>query len=138
MDLAQSPRTLPRRDVVVGFATLSGSRGQIYPRQPPAPERFDVVAYILPDRVIRYEPPLERPRDGTIAPIHDELSQFCGYALEAAPTRRRRYHDDRPHTNRSEANGGGHHASMLCSGMHAGCQAINRNVKLCLSRSVGI
>jgi hypothetical protein len=70
MDLAVSARTLPRCDAVVGFATLSGSRGHIYPRQPPDPERFDVVAYVLPDGVIRYEPPLERPRDGTIAPIH--------------------------------------------------------------------
>jgi hypothetical protein len=41
-------------------STLPHSRGQIYPKQPPDPERFDVVAYVLPDGVIRYEPPLER------------------------------------------------------------------------------
>jgi hypothetical protein len=70
MDRAASARTLPRCDAVVRFATLSCSRGRISPRQPPDPERFDVVAYVLSDGVIRYEPPLERPRDGTIAPVH--------------------------------------------------------------------
>jgi hypothetical protein len=70
MDLAASARTLPRCDAVIHYATLSRSRGQIYPRQPPDPERFDVVAYVPPDGVIRDEPPLERPRDGTIAPVH--------------------------------------------------------------------
>jgi hypothetical protein len=33
--------------------------GKIFPRWPPDPERFDAVAYVLPDGVIRYEPPLE-------------------------------------------------------------------------------
>jgi hypothetical protein len=45
------------------YAPLSRSRGQVYPKQPPDPERFDVVAYVLPDGVIRYEPPLERLYD---------------------------------------------------------------------------
>jgi hypothetical protein len=35
-------------------------------------------------------------------------------------------------------NSGGHHAPMLCSEMHSDYQAVSRNVKLCLSRSVGI
>jgi hypothetical protein len=56
----------------VRYATLPHSRGQIYPRQPPDPKRFDVVAYVLPDGVIRYEPPLERLRDGTSAPGHGQ------------------------------------------------------------------
>jgi hypothetical protein len=46
-------------------------RGRIFPRWPPNPERFDVVAYVLPDGVIRDEPPLERlhePDPGTVAP----------------------------------------------------------------------
>jgi hypothetical protein len=87
MDLAVSARTLGRATPcqlmilqgrrcwrvatrTVRYATLSRSRGQIYPRQPPDPERLDVVAYVLPDGVIRYELPLERSRDGTIAPVH--------------------------------------------------------------------
>jgi hypothetical protein len=36
------------------------SHGRPDPWVPPNPERFDVVAYVLPDGVIRYEPPLER------------------------------------------------------------------------------
>jgi hypothetical protein len=36
-------------------------RGRPEPRLPPDPERFDVLAYVLPDGVIRYEPPLEPP-----------------------------------------------------------------------------
>jgi hypothetical protein len=46
-------------------------RGKIFPRWPPNPERVDVVAYLLPDGVIRYEPPLERlhePDPGAVAP----------------------------------------------------------------------
>jgi hypothetical protein len=35
------------------------SRGRPDPWMPPDPERFDAVAYVLPDGVIRYEPPLE-------------------------------------------------------------------------------
>jgi hypothetical protein len=35
-------------------------------------------------------------------------------------------------------NSGGPHAYMSCSGMDSGGQAMNRNVKLCLSRSPGI
>jgi hypothetical protein len=56
----------------VGYSTLPRSRGQIYPKQPPDPERFDVVAYVRPDGVIRYEPPLERLRDGTSVPAHGQ------------------------------------------------------------------
>jgi hypothetical protein len=56
----------------VRYSTLPRSRGQIYPRQPPDPERFDVVAYVLPDGVIRYEPSLERLCDGTSAPVHGQ------------------------------------------------------------------
>jgi hypothetical protein len=37
--------------------------GQIYPRCPPDPERFDVVAYVMPDGKIRYEPPLDDLRE---------------------------------------------------------------------------
>jgi hypothetical protein len=38
----------------------------------------------------------------------------------------------------SGANCGGHHTPMLCSGMHWGCQAVSRNVKLCLSHFDGV
>jgi hypothetical protein len=36
--------------------------GQIYSRCPRNPERFDVLAYVMPDGKIRYEPPLEHLR----------------------------------------------------------------------------
>jgi len=36
------------------------SCGRPEPWWPPDPERFAVGAYVLPDGVIRYEPPLER------------------------------------------------------------------------------
>ena len=54
----------------VGYATLSRSRGQTYPRQPTEPEGSDVMAYPLPDGVIRREPPLKRLRDGHSMPVH--------------------------------------------------------------------
>jgi hypothetical protein len=47
------------------------SRGRPDPWVPLDPERFDVLAYVLPDGVIHYEPPLERlhaPDIGTVAP----------------------------------------------------------------------
>lgn len=46
-------------------------RGKLFARWVPNPDRFDVVAYVLPDGVIRYEPPLERlhePDPGAVAP----------------------------------------------------------------------
>jgi len=52
-------------------SVLPRSRGQVYRRQAPDPERFDVVAYVLPDGVIRDEPPLARlyePEPGAVAP----------------------------------------------------------------------
>jgi hypothetical protein len=45
------------------------SRGRLPPWVPPGAERFDVLADVLPDGVIRYEPPLERlhaPDTGTM------------------------------------------------------------------------
>jgi hypothetical protein len=47
------------------------SRGRPAPWVPQDAERFDVVAYVLPDGVIRYEPPLERlhePDRGAVTP----------------------------------------------------------------------
>lgn len=44
-------------------------RGKIFPKWPPDPERFDVVAYVLPDGGIRYEPPLERLHEGHGSPV---------------------------------------------------------------------
>jgi hypothetical protein len=56
--------------VVVRMVYSVSPRGKIFPRWPPNPDRFDVVAYVLPDGVIRYEPPLDRlhephPEEGT-------------------------------------------------------------------------
>jgi hypothetical protein len=47
------------------------SRGRPAPWVPQDAERFDVVAYVLPNGVIRYEPPLERlhgPDPGAVTP----------------------------------------------------------------------
>ena len=47
------------------------SRGRPAPWVPQDAERFDVVAYVLPDGVIRYELPLERlhePDPGAVTP----------------------------------------------------------------------
>jgi hypothetical protein len=46
-------------------------RERIFPQWLPDHEWFDVVADVLPDGVIRYEPPLERlhePDPGAVAP----------------------------------------------------------------------
>jgi hypothetical protein len=56
----------------VRYATLPRSRGHVYPQQPPDPERFDVVAYVLPDGVIRYEPPLEHLHHFKGSPVHGQ------------------------------------------------------------------
>jgi hypothetical protein len=53
-------------------------RGKIFPRWPPDLERFDVVAYMLPDGGIRYEPPLERLHDGHGSPVRGRDRRMGG------------------------------------------------------------
>ena len=50
---------------------MSPLAGGSFPDDSPEPEAFDVVAYVLPDGIIRYEAPLERlhePDPGAVAP----------------------------------------------------------------------